>query len=56
VQFEATGLREQDIINLLQHAGFGVGLLEWRPEKNGDHGRFTIDPNFEVSTIDMVAG
>ena len=56
VQFEATGLREQDIINLLQHAGFGVGLLEWRPEKNGDHGRFTIDPNFEVSTVDMVAG
>jgi len=41
-------LNENDIINLAERAGFGVGLLEWRPEKGGDWGRFEVDRDAEV--------
>ena len=43
-------LTENDVVNLVNRAGFGVGLCEWRPEKNGEFGRFEIDTTqpFEV--------
>jgi hypothetical protein len=36
-------LKQDDIINLIDRAGFGVGICEWRPEKGGEFGRFTVD-------------
>lgn len=42
VEYDADLLGLDDIANLLNRAGFGVGLCEWRPEKGGDHGRFKI--------------
>jgi len=30
----------EQIVNMFQHAGFGVGVGEWRPEKNGQFGTF----------------
>jgi len=30
----------EQIVNIFQHAGFGVGIGEWRPEKNGAYGTF----------------
>ena len=30
------------IVNMLQAAGYGVGVGEWRPEKNGTFGRFEV--------------
>lgn len=35
-------LSEEQIIHLLDVAGFGVGVFEWRPEKNGVYGRFHV--------------
>ncbi len=32
----------EQIANLLNTAGFGVGIGEWRPEKNGSYGRFHV--------------
>lgn len=32
----------EQVINLLNTAGFACGLGEWRPEKNGDHGTFSV--------------
>lgn len=45
VEFEidARVLNTQDLITLATNAGFGVGLLEFRPEKKGEWGRFEID-------------
>ncbi len=36
-------LQESDVIALVNRAGFGVGICEWRPEKDGEFGRFEID-------------
>ena len=42
-------LQVQDLLLLLERAGFGVGIHEWRPEKGGEYGRFEIDRNFKVT-------
>ena len=42
IEYNTDNLRPEDIINLLNLAGFGVGICEWRPEKGGDCGRFQV--------------
>ena len=32
----------EQILNLLNHAGFSVGVGEWRPERDGPFGRFRV--------------
>jgi hypothetical protein len=36
-------LQRDDVLALVDRAGFGVGICEWRPEKGGEYGRFEID-------------
>lgn len=31
------------IVGLVKLAGFSVGICEWRPERDGQHGRFDVD-------------
>lgn len=44
-----SGVLDADILSpssfftLVNRAGFGVGVCEWRPEKGGEFGRFRID-------------
>jgi hypothetical protein len=42
IDYDADLLRPDDIVNLLDRAGFGVGICEWRPEKGGEFGRFRV--------------
>ena len=42
VRFNKRVLSPEQIVNLLDTAGFAVGLHEWRPERDGDHGRFHV--------------
>jgi hypothetical protein len=49
VEYLANVITASQVINLLQHAGFSVGIHEWRPERDGDHGRFEVD--FNVSKV-----
>jgi len=42
-------LDEKNIVNLVNRAGFGVGICEWRPEKGGEFGRFEVDPTVPVN-------
>lgn len=42
-------IQEADILSLVDRAGFGVGICEWRPEKGGEYGRFEIDSSVPVN-------
>ncbi len=42
IEFDADKLTSQTIVVLLQRAGFGVGVGEWRPEKGGTWGTFEV--------------
>ena len=58
VQIDADLLNEQDIVNLVNRAGFSVGVGEMRPEKGGEYGRFELDtsePMMEVGQNEQVA-
>ena len=41
--YDSEMLRAEDVINLINRAGFGCGIGEWRPEKGGEFGRFAVD-------------
>jgi len=43
-------LTEQDVVNLVNRAGFSIGIGEWRPEKGGEFGRFELDTTQAVET------
>jgi len=45
-------LTMQDIANLVNRAGFSVGVGEWRPEKSGEYGRFEIDTTEPMKEIE----
>jgi hypothetical protein len=46
---DADVLSPDVLANLVQRAGFGCGIGEWRPEKGGDFGRFELDKSFPMS-------
>lgn len=56
VAYNRNSLSPEQIINLFNTAGFGVGVGEWRPERNGSMGMFhvattkDIDAEAEVPT------
>lgn len=45
IDYDADLLKADDIVNLINRAGFGVGIGEWRPEKGGDWGRYQVKPS-----------
>lgn len=57
LEFDSQALSQENILNLIERAGFGVGLGEWRPEKDGEYGRFSVDREFAVETqrLELVA-
>lgn len=42
IKYNADVLSAEQVVNLLQIAGFSCGLGEWRPERNGDFGTFEV--------------
>lgn len=42
VQYNADLISDEQLLNLFDLAGFSVGVGEWRPEKNGMYGTFTL--------------
>lgn len=41
VEYDDNALNIRSVMDLVNRAGY-VGLCEWRPEKNGDHGMFSL--------------
>lgn len=48
VAYNKSALSPEQIVNLFNIAGFGVGVGEWRPEKDGSYGRFHVASEKEV--------
>lgn len=42
VKYNASAISPEQVANLLNTAGFAIGIGEWRPEKNGSYGRFHV--------------
>lgn len=42
ISYNADALSPEQIVNLFNLAGFGVGVGEWRPERDGSYGRFHV--------------
>jgi hypothetical protein len=55
IELEVDGelLQLQDVLSLVDRAGFGIGICEWRPEKGGEFGRFKIDSDVPVTWDDV---
>lgn len=49
-EIDAELLQVNDLLNLIDRAGFGVGIGEWRPEKGGEFGRFEVDRSVPVTS------
>lgn len=52
VKYNANVMSAEQILNLMQTAGFAVGVGEWRPEKDGQYGRFHVASAEEMKAID----
>jgi hypothetical protein len=48
VTYVTTALSRESVLSLIDAGGLGVGVGEWRPEKRGQNGTYTIDPDREV--------
>lgn len=42
IKYNADAISLEQIVNLFNLAGFGVGVGEWRPEKDGQYGMFHV--------------
>lgn len=53
VRYNGNVLSESQILNLINVAGFAVGVGEWRPEKDGMNGMFHVATEAEHTAIEM---
>lgn len=51
VTYVTIALTRSSVLSLIDAGGMGVGVGEWRPERDGDFGTFKIDPDREVEVL-----
>lgn len=51
VTYVTSALTRSSILSLIDAGGMGVGVGEWRPERNGAFGTYRIDPDRDVEVI-----
>jgi len=52
VRFNANVLSEAQILNIINVAGFAVGVGEWRPEKDGMNGMFHVATDKDITKLE----
>jgi len=52
VTFVSAALTRDSVLSLIDAGGMGIGVGEWRPEKNGDFGTYRIDTDRNVEVIE----
>ena len=48
IRYNTAVLSPEQIVNLFNLAGFGVGVGEWRAERNGNHGLFHVETEEDI--------
>lgn len=43
IRYNADAISLEQLVNIFNLAGFGVGVGEWRPEKDGQYGMFHVE-------------
>lgn len=51
VTYVTSALTRGSVLSLIDAGGMGVGVGEWRPEKDGDFGTYRVDPNRKVEIV-----
>lgn len=51
VAYPKSALSRESVLSLIDAGGMGVGVGEWRPEKDGEFGTYCVDPDREVEVI-----
>lgn len=49
IEYNSRVITAEQVANLINLAGFSIGIGEWRPQKDGQHGRFQVDQERSVS-------
>lgn len=53
VVYVKSALTRGSVLSLIDAGGMGVGIGEWRPEKNGTFGTYRIDPDKEIEVMEV---
>ncbi len=51
VLYVKSALTRNSVLSLIDAGGLGVGVGEWRPEKKGDFGTYTVDLTRDVEVV-----
>lgn len=51
VTYVTSMLTRNSLLSLIEAGGMGVGVGEWRPEKNGDFGTYVIDQSRKIEVM-----
>lgn len=51
ITYVTSALTRESVLSLIDAGGMGVGVGEWRPEKNGDFGTFRVDPDGKIEVV-----
>jgi hypothetical protein len=52
VRYNANVLSESQILNIINVAGFAVGVGEWRPERDGSYGMFHVATQADIKALE----
>lgn len=51
IRFDAGFLSEQQVVNMLNAAGFQSGIGDWRPQRDGSHGTYQVATRKAIQPI-----
>jgi hypothetical protein len=52
VRYVTSALTQGSVLSLIDAGGMGVGVGEWRPEKDGDFGTYRVDPARAIEIVE----
>lgn len=55
VRYNRAALSEEQLLGLFNLAGFAVGVGEWRPERDGQNGRFRVATAADIKAVKEAA-